>query len=165
MSFINNSTSAQPVSISIYPQNLDGTYDATRGRVINLLVLEPGHVEAPAAAAPAPISNLVSMGISGSVPGVAQATSTTGIKAVHTVTFSLNLRLGSRSSQVSALQSFLKQDNSLYPEGLVTGYMGPASAAAIKRFQVRYGVAKQGDAGYGEVGPKTRAKLNSLQNF
>jgi len=57
------------------------------------------------------------------------------------------------------------KNNVLYPEGLITGYFGILSESAVKRFQERYGIARQGDGGYGFVGPKTRAKLNSLENF
>lgn len=71
------------------------------------------------------------------------------------------LALGSKGDDVSALQEFLK-NNGYYTEGLVTGYMGPATVRAIKRFQEQNGVAKQGQAGYGSFGPATRAKINSL---
>ncbi len=33
---------------------------------------------------------------------------------------------------------------------------------AVQRFQEKYGLAKKGDPGYGEVGPGTRAKLNQI---
>ena len=75
------------------------------------------------------------------------------------------MQKGSRGAQVSALQQFLAEDPTLYPEGLVTGYFGAASQTALERFQVRYGVASPGDAGYGLAGPKTRAKLNALTYF
>ena len=88
-----------------------------------------------------------------------------GIPALRTHTFSFSLSSGSRGTEVSALQQFLAEDPSLYPSGLVTGYFGPATLAALQKFQMRYGVAQRGDAGYGLVGPKTRAKLNSISNF
>lgn len=72
------------------------------------------------------------------------------------------LKLGSRGDDVSALQEYLKQFSDIYPEGLVTGYMGPATVRAIQKFQIKYNIAKSGSAGYGLVGPATRAKLNSL---
>ena len=51
----------------------------------------------------------------------------------------------------------------MYPEGLVTGYYGNLTKLAVGRFQIKYGiVTSTGDAGYGNVGPKTRAKINSL---
>ncbi len=72
------------------------------------------------------------------------------------------LALGLRHADVSNLQKALKTDSSVYPEGLVTGYFGPATLKAIQRFQEKYGIASSGKAGYGNVGPATRAKLNVL---
>jgi peptidoglycan hydrolase-like protein with peptidoglycan-binding domain len=66
----------------------------------------------------------------------------------------------SKGDDVKKLQKILAQDKSLYPEGLITGYFGPMTLAAVKKFQVKYGIAKPGDDGYGHVGPKTRAVLN-----
>ena len=89
----------------------------------------------------------------------------TGIKAVHAVMFTQYLFYPSRGGQVEALQQFLAQDKTIYPEGLITGYFGPLTERAVQRFQERYGVAKEGDEGYGFFGPKTRAKMNSLEIF
>ena len=72
------------------------------------------------------------------------------------------LALGLRHADVSKLQEALKTDSSVYPEGLVTGYFGPVTLRAVQKFQEKYGLANSGDAGYGNVGPKTRAKLNGL---
>lgn len=71
------------------------------------------------------------------------------------------LTFGVKSDDVSALQEFLSK-NGYYPEGLVTGYMGALTTKAVQRFQEANGVVKAGQAGYGNVGPATRAKLNSL---
>ena len=60
------------------------------------------------------------------------------------------------------LQEFLAKNPTLYPSGQVTGYFGILTLQAVERFQVKYGIAKQGNGGYGSVGPVTRAKLNSL---
>ena len=46
--------------------------------------------------------------------------------------------------------------------GSETTKFGPATAAAVKKFQVKHGIAKPGEAGYGNLGPKTRAKLNAI---
>lgn len=73
------------------------------------------------------------------------------------VTFTKPLRPGSRGDEVSALQSFLANDPAIYPEGLVTGYFGPATQKAVKNFQAKYGIDT-----LGIVGPATRAKLNEL---
>lgn len=76
-----------------------------------------------------------------------------------------SLALGSSGVQVTELQTYLKTDASIYPEGLVTGYYGPLTAAAVQRFQCREGIVCSGTAattGYGRVGPQTRARLSIL---
>lgn len=62
---------------------------------------------------------------------------------------------------VSRLQLFLKNQGS-YPEGLVTGYYGPATMRAVQRWQKDNGVVSSGSpstTGYGAVGAKTRAAM------
>lgn len=156
VAFTNANSSAVNIPISLFPQNNDGTYDGTKARIINLTVLAPGSIVPTSSGQPA-------------LPVVAtpkvETTNIQSIKVNHTTIFSTYLRLGSKGAQVSAIQKYLKDDPSLYPEGKVTGYMGPATIAAIKRFQEKYNVAKLGESGYGAVGPKTRAKLNTLLYF
>jgi len=77
-------------------------------------------------------------------------------------TFALNLSSGDENDDVTRLQTFLAADPSVYPEGKVTGYFGSLTAKAVGKFQEKYGIAMPGDAGYGNFGPKTRAKLNEL---
>ncbi|MCR4280899.1 MAG: peptidoglycan-binding protein, partial [Candidatus Kaiserbacteria bacterium] len=77
--------------------------------------------------------------------------------------FARPLKRGSKNSDVTSLQKFLAQYKDIYPDGYVTGYFGPATEKAVGLFQEKYGVAKRGEEGYGTVGPKTRAKLNSVQ--
>jgi peptidoglycan hydrolase-like protein with peptidoglycan-binding domain len=48
---------------------------------------------------------------------------------------SSTLTIGSSGAQVSALQQFLAADPAIYPEGLVTGYFGPLTQAAVMRYQ------------------------------
>ncbi|MBI5421082.1 MAG: carboxypeptidase regulatory-like domain-containing protein [Parcubacteria group bacterium] len=74
------------------------------------------------------------------------------------VVLTLTLKLGSQNSQVKILQQLLAQDKDLYPEGLATGYFGPATKKAIERFQKKYGIATT-PASLGLVGPLTRAKI------
>ena len=71
--------------------------------------------------------------------------------------FTKSLYRGIKNNEVKALQEFLKQSPDIYPEGLVTGYFGPLTEAAVKRFQ-----AKNSIESIGVVGPKTRAKLNEF---
>jgi peptidoglycan hydrolase-like protein with peptidoglycan-binding domain len=75
----------------------------------------------------------------------------------QTATASLvsTLSLGSQGDQVSILQALLAADPSIYPEGLITGYYGNATARAVKRFQAENGITQ-----VGTVGPKTLKALN-----
>lgn len=74
-----------------------------------------------------------------------------------TACFTLQLKFGSTGSEVTALQTALKGDATVYPEGLVTGYFGSLTEKAVKAFQTKYGIEA-----VGQVGPITRAKLNTL---
>ena len=71
--------------------------------------------------------------------------------------FTKTLQKGMTDSEVTTLQQVLKSDASIYPEGLVTGYFGSLTEAAVKKFQAKYGIDQ-----VGIVGPVTRAKLNAL---
>lgn len=88
-----------------------------------------------------------------------------GVANAQTVTVSVTLDPGDSGSQVTALQAFLAADTTLYPEGLVTGYYGPLTEAAVKRFQCRYDIVCSGSptaTGYGRVGPQTLLKIQSI---
>ncbi|MDP2593659.1 MAG: peptidoglycan-binding protein [bacterium] len=76
-----------------------------------------------------------------------------------------HLDLGDRNAEVTELQAYLATDQSIYPEGLVTGYFGQLTKAAVERFQTAQGIVSQGTpatTGYGRVGPKTLAAINAL---
>lgn len=78
-------------------------------------------------------------------------------------TLNRSLDLGMSGSDVSSLQAYLKNDVTVYPSGLVTGYYGQLTKAAIERFQTARGIVSSGtpaSTGYGRVGPTTRAVLN-----
>lgn len=62
---------------------------------------------------------------------------------------------GATGSDVVALQTFLAQDATLYPQGLITGYFGSLTKSAVARFQTRNGIAS-----VGRVGPITLSSLN-----
>ena len=64
---------------------------------------------------------------------------------------------GSEGDKVKVLQTLLSADASLYPEGLVTGFYGPATRRAIERFQ-----RKNGLEAVGFIGPKTWNELQKL---
>lgn len=82
----------------------------------------------------------------------------TELEAVKTeLKFTKALRLGARGDEVKELQEFLKQFPDIYPQGLVSGYFGLLTEAAVRKFQ-----EKQGIESIGVVGPKTLSKLNEL---
>ncbi len=66
-----------------------------------------------------------------------------------------SLYRGITNSEVATLQTWLKTLPSIYPEGLVTGYFGSLTEAAVKRYQ-----ASKGISAIGIVGPQTRMALN-----
>src|SRR4051794_22070555 len=47
----------------------------------------------------------------------------------------MTLQQGDQGENVKMLQQLLSQDSTIYPEGKVTGFFGPLTAKAIKRFQ------------------------------
>ncbi len=66
------------------------------------------------------------------------------------------------NGEVTKLQQFLANDPSIYPEGRVTGYFGPATMRAVQRWQRAHGIVSSGDpdsTGFGYVGRKTRAAM------
>ncbi|MEY4602291.1 MAG: hypothetical protein RL292_232 [Candidatus Parcubacteria bacterium] len=145
--FTNSTNTLKTAVFTLYPQLPDGGFDGTNTQKVSIAVYPKGQL---------PVQTVV-------VP-VVQATSsvqntTTGKKFV----FTKLLKLKSKNSDVTELQKFLSKDSTLYPEASVTGYFGPATARAVGRFQVKYGLSKSGEAGYGQVGPKTREKLNAVQ--
>ncbi|MFY9493395.1 MAG: peptidoglycan-binding protein [Minisyncoccia bacterium] len=71
--------------------------------------------------------------------------------------FTRSLSLGSRGDDVRKLQEFLARDREIYPEGLATGFYGPRTVEAVKRWQRKHNVEA-----VGTVGPKTIAKFREL---
>ena len=69
------------------------------------------------------------------------------------------LELGMRGDDVSSLQTFLALDSTIYPQGLVTGYFGFLTKAAVSNFQIRNGISN-----VGRVGPITMAAINAQMN-
>ena len=67
------------------------------------------------------------------------------------------VREGSQGENVTALQALLASDPELYPEGLITGFFGKATARAVARFQARHGLEQ-----VGFVGPQTLKRLREL---
>lgn len=77
--------------------------------------------------------------------------------------FGRALSLGSTGSDVSQLQQYLASNPSIYPGGLVTGYFGALTQAAVQRWQASYGIVSSGSpatTGWGVVGPRTAAAIS-----
>ena len=86
--------------------------------------------------------------------------------------FTYNLYLGLNDSdtegQVSKLQKFLAQDQTVYPEGTITGFYGPLTEQAVKRWQAKNSVVSSGSpdtTGYGVVGSRTRERVRANCGF
>ena len=71
--------------------------------------------------------------------------------------FSGDLYYGMTSPEVKCLQQFLSNlGPEIYPEGLITGYFGPLTQAAVKRYQTSQRIITTG-----YFGPLTRAAVNN----
>ena len=68
-----------------------------------------------------------------------------------------NLFFGWSGREVLLLQEALAIDSEVYPERLITGFFGPATFQAVKKFQEKYGLPKTGFAGQ-----LTREKINEV---
>lgn len=73
----------------------------------------------------------------------------------HAAAIERTLKVGARGADVTAMQTFLASDPTLYPQGLVTGYFGSLTKSAVSNFQARNGLTADGI-----VGPMTRPFLN-----
>ena len=67
------------------------------------------------------------------------------------------LNYGMKGEDIKLLQELLSTDPSIYPEGLVTGYFGPLTRNAVKRFQKNACLSQDGI-----VGPTTLWRINEL---
>lgn len=82
-----------------------------------------------------------------------------------TYNFYLGMKDDETDGQITALQKILATDAEVYPEGLMTGYYGPLTEQAVRRYQKKYGIVSSGapeTTGYGVVGSKTRAKMREM---
>lgn len=108
-------------------------------------------------------------GTATSLPAQAGGGSTPSTPSTPAASITRTLGLRSTGADVKTLQRILNASadtrvaaSGVGSPGRETTTFGPATLAALKKFQVKYGIAKSGQAGYGTVGPKTRAKLNEL---
>ncbi|MFM2357798.1 MAG: hypothetical protein RJA61_535 [Candidatus Parcubacteria bacterium] len=78
------------------------------------------------------------------------------IPAIADAALNRQLEIGMSGTDVSELQIFLARDNTIYPQGLVTGYFGSLTKSAVSNFQARNGIAT-----VGRVGPVTLSAINA----
>ena len=78
-------------------------------------------------------------------------------------TLSVGISDKETNGEVTKLQKALAEDRTLYPEGKVTGYFGPATQSAVKRLQVRESIlpSTASSLSSGVVESATRAFLAS----
>lgn len=100
-------------------------------------------------------------------PPAAGGTTTTTSGSLPPLTRGLGL--GSSGADVRELQAVLNSDpdtfvatSGLGSKGAESTYFGLGTQNAVQKFQIKYNIAQYGQAGFGYVGPATRAKLNSL---
>ena len=128
-----------------------------------------GFGSAPAVPAPATVSKVadlkqqLAMVQAAIAQKIAQSSKSSPSEGSAVSIIAKNLGMGNRGKDVSTLQQLLGKDKDIYPEGTVSGYFGPATARAIQKFQLKYGVIKKAtDPGSGNLGPKTKAKLQEV---
>ncbi|MBI2612393.1 Ig-like domain-containing protein [Candidatus Kaiserbacteria bacterium] len=99
----------------------------------------------------------------------AQGQAQSGQAAVTSGTLTRAVKVGSSGDDVKLLQVVLNTDadtrialSGAGSPGNETTLFGRLTLVAIQRFQVKHGIVKPGGEGYGNVGPKTRAKLNEI---
>lgn len=76
-----------------------------------------------------------------------------------------SLRVGEQSENVKLLQRYLVRDKTIYPEGTIDGYYGPAVVKAVQRFQRGNGLIGYGSpetTAYGLAGPMTQKKIMAV---
>ncbi|MDP3764306.1 MAG: peptidoglycan-binding protein [bacterium] len=83
--------------------------------------------------------------------------SAVAVSSVVGVSVNSELNPGARNDEVMDLQKLLARDPEIYPEGTVSGFYGPKTTAAVRKFQTKYGINP-----VGRVGPATMAKINEV---
>ena len=85
------------------------------------------------------------------VPTLVEASTFTPLTGTTT------LKVGSKGSNVVALQQFISSNTDMYPSGTQDGKFGPNTRNGVIQFQLAYNLTADG-----AVGPNTRNKVNSV---
>lgn len=67
-----------------------------------------------------------------------------------------SVKLGSKGESVTELQKFMKTNYYIYPAGVISGYFGTLTKAAVIQLQAAYSLSQDG-----VVGPQTITKINT----
>jgi chitodextrinase len=133
----------------------------------NLSESDVSNATSPLSATSSVIINEPNTYISPVVPPAEPSAPVVSTPAISTpdvaVTLTQFLYYGLRDTQVTALQSALVNDgylSSIY----ATGFFGNLTRSAVEKFQCAQKIVCTGGAGWGTVGPKTRAALNASAN-
>lgn len=89
------------------------------------------------------------------LPAFAFAETSTTTSTTMVTDLQQTLRFGDKGDLVKILQAILASDQTVFPEGTITGTFGPLTRNAVKRFQKKNGLEQ-----IGNVGPRTLMKLN-----
>ncbi len=146
--FNNTSSDVKNAYVKLLPQLSGGGFDGINARTISIQVAPKGQA-------------VIFSTTTQSVSSTTNTSSSSKSLSKPKKKFLKALSVGSRGDDVSALQDFLLKSG-YYPNGEVTGYFGNMTKQAVQRFQEAQGIAKPGQAGYGNFGPATRSKLNSI---
>jgi len=186
-----NDATNQYDTLSTTVDSTNNTLTASASHLSDFAPIVPS-TATPAAAATTPTTTNTSGGGGGiagasyarigtmmpTIPVVSNADSNSGIikrggttlGSIVVSYFTKAIKFGARSSEIKELQMLLNRDPATRvavtgpgSAGNETDKLGPATLAAIKKFQVKHGIARPGVIGYGLLGPKTRAKLNELR--
>ena len=166
LSAVNTSSYGANLVIILLPKDATGSYFQTASQSLTIPVSPVGNTVPATTQSQAPVTptpSTVSVPQNSITPKVTTSVTPVVKSTLPKYSFARPLKRGSKNADVTALQKFLAQHKDVYPDGWVTGYFGPATEKAVGLFQEKFGVAKKGDEGYGTVGPKTRATLNSVQ--
>ena len=81
--------------------------------------------------------------------GEISATTSQSLSSLYNLnTLSRHLGLGMSGGDVRDLQRFYSTDSAIYPHGLITGYYGPKTREATKRYQRENGLTPTGYVGH-----------------
>ena len=114
------------------------------------------------------VINNVQISLSGGTPNVSDTSTTPASPVAECRRLASGMWVGlsdrETGNEVSRLQKFLRaQGDFTYSE--ITGFYGPATEEAVRRFQSRVGIVSGGNAettGFGVVGSLTRAKIAEI---